>query len=141
MRALAAALDQHSQAVAERTGISRAELRCLELVSIHPGVTAGDLARLMHVTPSVVTASTERLVQLGHLRRNPDPRDRRRVILGATDRAKSTTRRVYGGLGPRLASVLDGRSQAERSYLVAALRGIGEGVAAHTSHLRRKQAR
>ncbi len=47
--------------------------------------TSGELAKVLLVTPTAVTALVDRLVKRGFVERTHDTADRRRVILSATD--------------------------------------------------------
>lgn len=51
-----------------------------------------DLARGLHVTTGAMTALLDRLVERGHLVREPHPTDRRRVALRLTASAHETAR-------------------------------------------------
>lgn len=77
------------------------------------GVRIGDLARIHAVGRQTISATARDLVALGHLRREPDPTDRRGALLFLTDRGvrlvrdaivelRKLERRVEQTLGPRL---------------------------------------
>ena len=51
-------------------------------------MTAGELARTLHVHPSSLTGTLRRLETARLLRREPDPHDRRRAMLSLTMRGK-----------------------------------------------------
>lgn len=51
-------------------------------------MTAGELARTLHVHPSSLTGTLRRLEAARMLRREPDPHDRRRAVLSLTARGK-----------------------------------------------------
>ena len=51
-------------------------------------MTAGELARTLHVHPSSLTGTLRRLETAKLLRRKPDPLDRRRAVLSLTARGK-----------------------------------------------------
>ncbi|MEU6019497.1 MarR family transcriptional regulator [Streptomyces sp. NPDC047515] len=48
-------------------------------------VRQSELIRVMDLDPSTVTKMLQRLEQTGHVRRSPDPDDRRAVLVEATD--------------------------------------------------------
>jgi DNA-binding MarR family transcriptional regulator len=60
-------------------GLTTAQLRVLFLVREGPGVTAGELAQRLSVTPPTISGIVDRLVKLGLVRREDDQSDRRLV--------------------------------------------------------------
>jgi DNA-binding MarR family transcriptional regulator len=78
------------QTVVELAGLSRNEVRCLSLLERHDGrLTAGRLAELSRLTTGAITGVIDRLEQAGLARREPDPSDRRRVIVVLDEAAKA----------------------------------------------------
>jgi predicted transcriptional regulator len=70
-----------SQAAAERIGINSTDLNCLNILSLGGEVTAGQLAQATGLTTASITGVVDRLEQAGYVRRERDPRDRRRVVI------------------------------------------------------------
>ncbi|MDN5933789.1 MAG: MarR family transcriptional regulator, partial [Pseudonocardia sp.] len=68
-----------------RYGMHRTAARAIvELMKAAEGgtpMTAGQLGAALDLTPASVTALVDRMVAAGHVRREPDPTDRRRVLL------------------------------------------------------------
>lgn len=60
-------------------GLTTAQLRVLFLLRESPGVTAGELASRLAVTPPTISGIVDRLVKLDLVRREDDPNDRRLV--------------------------------------------------------------
>lgn len=63
------------------TGPQRLVVRC---VGKYPGLTASQLAAILHLDRGTVSAALNRLEDKGLLERRADPRDGRRVTLGLT---------------------------------------------------------
>jgi DNA-binding MarR family transcriptional regulator len=80
-RALSTAVVLFYEAVASRLGLSAAEWRCLELLDREGPATAGRLAERSGFTTGAITGIVDRLERSGRVRREPDPRDRRSVIV------------------------------------------------------------
>ena len=74
----------HSQAMAERLGVSPSDLECLDIIVMRGPITAGDLARASGLTTGAITGLVDRLERAGFARRAADPDDRRKVLLVAT---------------------------------------------------------
>jgi DNA-binding MarR family transcriptional regulator len=98
-RAAQAATDALDEAVAARLGVNRTDLRCLEvLLQELDAATPGQLAGRLGLTTGSVTAMLDRLARLGYLTRSPDPSDRRKVLVRATDRTAALAGEIYGPL-------------------------------------------
>jgi predicted transcriptional regulator len=69
------------QAVAAHLGMNAAEWKCLGLLSQHGPSTASRLAELSGFTTGAITGIVDRLEQAGYARREPNPADRRSVIV------------------------------------------------------------
>ena len=80
-------LQKRSKRLKAEAGITGPQRLVLRLVSRFPGISAGDLARLIRLHPSTVTGILQRLVAAKLLRRERHPHDSRRVHLWPTARA------------------------------------------------------
>ena len=74
----------HSQAMAERLGVSSTDLECLDIIAMRGPITAGELARASGLTTGAITGLVDRLERAGLARREPDAADRRKVLLRVT---------------------------------------------------------
>jgi DNA-binding MarR family transcriptional regulator len=83
---------------AERLGVSRTDLHCLNAIENGGGLTAGQLAAAAGLTSGAVTGVVDRLERAGFARRVPDPDDRRRVKVEVTPRFYERARRIWGPL-------------------------------------------
>jgi DNA-binding MarR family transcriptional regulator len=96
MRALQRAVDAYDELVAERLGINRTDLRCLDLLHETGTMTAGQLAAGSGLTSGATTRMLDRLERIGYIRRRPDRSDRRRVLVELTPRAQKLATELYG---------------------------------------------
>jgi MarR family transcriptional regulator, organic hydroperoxide resistance regulator len=89
LRQLTSESDWIARMFAEQNNVSANEFRALLFVMIaeRSGIqlTAGDLRRQMGLSGAAITYLVERMVETGHLRREADPADRRKVILRYAD--------------------------------------------------------
>ncbi|MBG6223876.1 DNA-binding MarR family transcriptional regulator [Arthrobacter sp. CAN_A2] len=60
---------------------ARAVMELMEAARRGTPLTSGQLGDLLDLTPASVTALVDRMLAAGHVRREPDPTDRRRVLL------------------------------------------------------------
>jgi len=96
IRAFQTAVDAFDDAVADRLGINRTDLRCLDLLDRHGGMTAGDLATASGLTTGAVTRLLDRVERMGYARRVRDTADRRRVLVELTPLARERAAELYG---------------------------------------------
>ncbi|WP_342358598.1 MarR family transcriptional regulator [Terrarubrum flagellatum] len=75
----------HSQAVARRVGINSSDLECLDLILTGGPATAGEIGRRTGLTSGSVTGLIDRLEKMGLVARNPDPSDRRKVLVSVRE--------------------------------------------------------
>lgn len=87
--------DEFDQAVADHLRVSRTEARCMDVLHQAGPMTAGQLAKYTRLTTGAITKITDRLAGLGYVGRASDPRDRRRVILELTARARKLADDLY----------------------------------------------
>jgi DNA-binding MarR family transcriptional regulator len=71
----------HSEAMAERLGINSTDLECLDIIILQGPVSAGELARASGLTSGAITGVIDRLHRAGLAKREPDPQDRRKVLV------------------------------------------------------------
>jgi DNA-binding MarR family transcriptional regulator len=69
------------QAAADRIGLNATDLNCLNILSFSGELTAGDLAKATGLTTASITGVADRLEEAGYVRRERDPKDRRRVVI------------------------------------------------------------
>lgn len=97
---------RYQQAVANRLGLSLSDFKCLTVVSGPEPVTAGDIATHTGLTTGAVTRMIDRLERAGWVRREPDRRDRRRVIVRPVQERLSEVRPLFTGMSRAWAQAL-----------------------------------
>jgi DNA-binding MarR family transcriptional regulator len=75
-------------------GFTPGEARLLISVIEAPGVSPSVLSASSDTDPPTVTGTIERLIARGYLRREADPRDRRRLLLYATPAGEALLPRI-----------------------------------------------
>ncbi|MCK8679008.1 MarR family winged helix-turn-helix transcriptional regulator [Streptomyces lichenis] len=80
-------------------------------------VRQSELIRVMELDPSTVTKMLQRLEQGGHVRRSPDPADRRAVLVEATETSCALLKDVSGAWSELEQRLLAGLRPAERAEL------------------------
>ncbi len=83
------ALESGSRRMRARFGVTGPERMVVRLAGRYPGLSAGDLARILRVHPSTLTGLLKRLVARGILSRRVDAQDSRRALFALTARGAS----------------------------------------------------
>jgi DNA-binding MarR family transcriptional regulator len=117
LRALGTELDRLDEAVADRFGLHRTDLRCLEIIGRAGPLPAGRLATIAGLSTSAVTAVIDRTERAGYVRRGADPADRRRVLVDLTERGRDHGRAAFSGLMRETDRLLSGYPRAELELL------------------------
>jgi DNA-binding MarR family transcriptional regulator len=126
----------HGQAVAGRLGINHSDLETLDLLRWAGAVTAGRLAELTGLTTGAVTRMIDRLERDGYVRREPDPADRRRVIVRLAPDATQRIGPLYAPLQRAMQGLYDHFSDAQLGVLLDFSRRSYEVLQAETARLR-----
>jgi len=140
LRALGSDLDRLDEAVADRFGLHRTDLRCLEIVARYGPVSAGRLAAVAGLSTSAVTSVIDRMERAGRMRRVPDSADRRKVLVEVTELARREGRAAHAGLMEGTDQLLARYSHRELVLLdgfVAAVRELVTSQAVAQSHANR----
>jgi DNA-binding MarR family transcriptional regulator len=90
------ASDKMDDAFTRMTGINLTDGRCLDLLDVHDGLTAGELAEAASLSPGAVTTVLDRLERMGLVTRTRDDADRRRVLVELTPKARELAFKAYG---------------------------------------------
>jgi DNA-binding MarR family transcriptional regulator len=90
------ASDKMDDAFSRMTGINLTDGRCLDLLDVHEGLTAGELAVAASLSPGAVTTVLDRLERMGLVTRTRDEADRRRVLVELTPKARELAFEAYG---------------------------------------------
>jgi len=139
------ALQRTSKQMARSLGVTGPQRFVIRIVARFPGIPAGDLARLLHVHPSTLTGILARLERFGLIRRRTDPRDRRRSLLGLTERGRrfdvSTEGTVEAAVERALRGMPPARIQAAREVLKSLAGSLADAPAVRASRTSRAAVR
>jgi DNA-binding MarR family transcriptional regulator len=119
---LQTATDQLDEAVAQRLGINRTDLRCLGLLFARGPLSAGQLASASGLSPGAATTALDRLERAGYALRTRGAQDRRSVLVEMTPLARARIEDMYGPVGTEGRQFLERYSDEELRFLSAFLR-------------------
>src|SRR6516225_5607394 len=113
MRRLSIEIDGLDQHAADHFGISRTDLRVIDNLRSSGPLTPSQLARAVGLTRGGLSIALERLERIGYIRRSQHPRDRRSVVVEATDAVVPFETAVFAALGKRMDRLLAGYSNEQ----------------------------
>ncbi len=117
MRRLAAADLRLVASLAARMGLSVSEVSALEHLNAAGDLTAGQLAHRLHMTSGAITGLADRLERIGHVRRLPNPRDHRSLLLRSTEQADEQVLRQIMPLASEAHEYIATLSEEEREVV------------------------
>ena len=125
LRDLATAGSEATTALARRMTMHPTDLAAMShIASAAAEIGPGELSSRLGITPAATTDLIDRLEAAGHLLRERNPADRRRLRLVPTESARAAVRGQLADLLERLDAVSEGFSSDERGairrYLEAA---------------------
>jgi len=86
------ALERRSLQMERTLGVTAQQRLFVRCIGKYPGITAGQLATVLHLDRGTVSVGLRRLAKKGVLTRRRDPRDSRRVALGLTSKGRGMDR-------------------------------------------------
>jgi DNA-binding MarR family transcriptional regulator len=135
-RALTAQAVAYYEALAERLGLNATDVRSLELLSVEADVTPGRLAELTGLTTGAVTGVLDRLEKAGLVEREPDPDDRRRILVRLVPDRIGELAATLQPLARATDDLLTRYAPAERAAIADYLRRAAGAVETETARLR-----
>lgn len=99
-------LQRRSKSMQAKLGITGPQRLVLLIVSRSPGISPGELARLVRLHPSTITGVLQRLERKKMLVRRQDASDSRRVHLHVRHAGRALARRPSGTVEAAVASAL-----------------------------------
>jgi DNA-binding MarR family transcriptional regulator len=124
-------------ATAERLGINRTDLNCIDIIERHGGVTAGELAAESGLSSGAVTAVIDRLERAGYARRVRDPDDRRRVRVEVTTEVRRAADELYGPMLAEWNAMMNAATVEQLQLMVGFMREANEVKPRHIERVRK----
>jgi DNA-binding MarR family transcriptional regulator len=106
------------QAAAARHGLGITDMKALGALLQEGPMTAGQLARRLSLTTGAVTSVIDRLARRELVTRQPDARDRRKVIVVANQTRVAAGENVYQSIGAAFSRLHDTLTTEQLEFLV-----------------------
>ena len=126
--AVAHGLEKTSKRMAGALGVTGPQRLVLRVVGLFPGISAGEVAAILHLHPSTLTGILRRLIALRLLRRVGNPRDRRRAILNLTLRGARVSAARGGTVEAAIAETLGSVSARDRAATRRVLQQLAQDL-------------
>ena len=108
----------YNQQIADRVGLRLTDMQCINALDLMGPSTPGELARFTGLTTGGVTVMLDRLENGGYLKREPNPRDRRSVLVHVNPTKVKKMQTFYGEINHRTAALLDETPERELRSVV-----------------------
>jgi DNA-binding MarR family transcriptional regulator len=141
MTDLAGALGRLNDLIAQQLGVAQADLLCLHVLNRAGACTAGALSAQLGRTTGAITHMIDRLEKAGYVRRKPDPRDRRRVLVEALAPGLERIAAFYEGLDASTRRLMATFSGGQLAAVHTFLLGSYESAAEECDHLSSRHQR
>ncbi|WP_161630296.1 MarR family winged helix-turn-helix transcriptional regulator [Mycobacterium sp. UM_CSW] len=103
----------YNQQVADRVGLRLTDMQCINVLDLMGPSTPGELARCTGLTTGGVTVMLDRLENAGYVKREPNPRDRRSVLVRLNPAKLKKVNAFYGEINEHMAGLLDDTPESE----------------------------
>ncbi|MEM6612753.1 MAG: MarR family transcriptional regulator [Cyanobacteria bacterium P01_C01_bin.72] len=115
-RNLHAVVDEFDAAIADKVGISRNDLRCLNLLE-HGPMLPKNIGSKLELTSGSITALLDRLEKRKLIKRKPHPEDRRAILIEATPLVYQELGQMYRKMGEAVVELSNeyGRKEATQT--------------------------
>src|SRR5580658_3611941 len=102
-----------NQKVADHVGLHLTDMQCVNLLDLLGPVTPGRLAECTGLTTGGVTVMLDRLEKAGIVKREPNPNDRRSVLVRVSPKKLRKINALYGGINKQLEVFFSESPEAE----------------------------
>ncbi len=102
-----------SRYMKSKYGVTGRQRLIIQVVNEFPGISAGDLAKVLHLDPSTLTGVLQQMGHRGLLQLQPDMRDRRRLRIQLTTRGRRMSHMAVGAIEAAVSRTLSGVSPAK----------------------------
>jgi DNA-binding MarR family transcriptional regulator len=102
-----------SRYMKSKFGVTGRQRLIIQVVNEFPGISAGDLAKVLHLDPSTLTGVLQQMTQRGLLLLQSDTRDRRRLRIQLTQKGRRMSNMAVGAIEAAVSRTLSQVSPAK----------------------------
>lgn len=124
LRRITRAIAVHSRQLAAYNNVTTPQLICLGAIVENGPITATEISRKIHVSPSTVVGILDRLEDKGWIRRERGKEDRRIVFITATEAGVELVRVTPSPIQTTMSDALKDLPEAEQAAITTSLEKI-----------------
>lgn len=109
-------------------GVTAQQRMMLRVIGRFPGISGGEVARLLHVDAGTISAAVRRLEARGLVKRKQDAEDRRRVTLVLTAQGRRLDVPTEGTVESAMEAVLAVTTEPQREVVRVVLEQLVEAL-------------
>ncbi len=113
-----------NQKIADEVGLRLTDMQCINVLELAGPTTPGELARSTGLTTGGVTVMLDRLEKAGYLKREPNPDDRRSLLVRINPRTLEKINSYYGEINRQMSAFLEKTSEADLRAVVDFFTGM-----------------
>jgi MarR family transcriptional regulator, organic hydroperoxide resistance regulator len=115
----------HQHVIAGIMGLHVTDAECIDFLQEMGPSTAGDLARATRLTTGAITNVIDRLEAAGFVKRSPDPKDRRKVIVTFLPEKHATNAKIhYSALAGAVQDLFATYTEDQLNFLIEHTRAL-----------------
>lgn len=124
------AMERTSARMEDELGVTAQQRLLIRVLGARSGMTAAELAAVLHLDPATISVSLKRLEARGLLKRRRDPADRRRSGLSLTPKGRSLTRASPLTVEAAVKRTLRHEGERNSKIVRRVLRGLAQALSA-----------
>ena len=105
-------------AIAAKMAINVTDAECIDFLMEMGSSTAGDLAKVTRLTTGAITNVIDRLEKAGFVKREKDPKDRRKVMVTLIPEKHGKKKKYYDLFANDVFSLFSGYSKKDLEFLI-----------------------
>lgn len=121
-------MHRFSHKVEHRTGYRREQARLLHVISEDEGITQRELAEIMDVRPSSMTAMIAKLEQFGFIMRKQDERDQRVMHIYLTDEGRNIEKETLEPTQALIGQLFENLTDEEISEMIRIIQKLSQNL-------------
>lgn len=134
-------LQRQSKQMLRTVGVTGPQRLVIRIVGCFPGISAGRLARIIHLHPSTLSGVLDRLESRKFLERATDPWDGRRSMFRLTEKGRATDAQTEGTVEATVEAVLAGVPEEKLEAVSDVLGGLAAALGAERGKLTAERLR
>jgi MarR family transcriptional regulator, organic hydroperoxide resistance regulator len=121
--------------IAENIGLHVTDAECIDFLQEMGPSTAGDLAKATRLTTGAITNVIDRLEKSGFVKREPDPNDRRKVIVSILPKKLTRAKSNYAALALQVQQLFSRYDAKQLKFLIRHTQALYEIYQAQTKSI------